>query len=119
MHWSESLPPDPREPESAFDFYRCDRCRRIITAIEERRVLATKPLEDSTETATICECGSRRYSPTNPVGKPPLDLDPGAGKELTEEVARREFDRAFAVATKEWQDERVLEFAWLRYRGLA
>lgn len=112
-----TLPPDTRPDGARYDFYRCQKCFRVITALEERAVLAEVP--DEPATGRICRCGSRKYSPTDVVGEPPNDLEPGAGADLDEESARALFNEGMLQATEEWLDPRVEEFAWLRYRGLA
>jgi DNA-directed RNA polymerase subunit RPC12/RpoP len=57
----KSLPEDPRHITAAYDFYRCQKCNRLITALEERRaIMATSDAESN-----VCPCGGRRYSPTN------------------------------------------------------
>ena len=40
-----------------FDFYRCYKCNRLITKLEE--------IVARTITGQICPCGSRKYTPSN------------------------------------------------------
>jgi hypothetical protein len=44
--------------ENHFHFYRCDSCTSLVTYDAEERARLT---------GAICACGSRRYSPTNPL----------------------------------------------------
>lgn len=47
--------------DHAYDFYRCQRCQRLITQPEMRRAMrATKLLR-------VCPCGALKFSPTNPL----------------------------------------------------
>lgn len=39
-----------------YDFYKCDKCGRLITLVEEKRACST---------GKICPCGSPRYRPAN------------------------------------------------------
>lgn len=68
--------------EDNYDFYRCYQCKRLLTKLDEDQAMNGD--------ATICSCGSRKYSPSNPP------------------------DRWF-----EWLSPRVLRFVWARYRGVA
>jgi hypothetical protein len=43
-----------------YDFYRCNRCFRLITAREMRRAL------DAGGAVQVCPCGGAKFSPTNP-----------------------------------------------------
>jgi len=47
--------------ESDFDFYRCGKCQRLITRVEEMKAYSKK----ATKPGAICPCGSPKYSPTN------------------------------------------------------
>lgn len=48
--------------EPIYDFYRCLACNRLMTKLEEFELF--DPL--SARFGTVCPCGYRRYSPTNP-----------------------------------------------------
>ncbi len=48
---------------SDFDFYRCYKCHRLITRVEE--ILAFTP--GSKTEGVVCGCGSKKYMPSNPV----------------------------------------------------
>lgn len=48
--------------EPIYDFYRCIACHQLITKLEEFDIF--DPL--STRFGSVCPCGYRRYSPTNP-----------------------------------------------------
>jgi hypothetical protein len=48
--------------ESDFDFYRCYKCGRLITRIDEMVAFSKK----SKTKGNICHCGSPKYSPANP-----------------------------------------------------
>lgn len=50
--------PDLPGPDH-FDFYRCVRCGRLITLLEEIAAHA------GARQGAICPCGSRKYSPAN------------------------------------------------------
>ncbi len=45
--------------ENDFDFYRCARCRRLITRVEELMA------KQGRYGGAICRCGSFRFSPVN------------------------------------------------------
>jgi hypothetical protein len=47
--------------EHDYDFYKCKKCGRLITRIEE--MLAFVP--GTKHYGHICPCGSQKYSPTN------------------------------------------------------
>lgn len=98
------------EANGHFDFYRCARCGRVITRTQE--VVAFGKFGNGMP----CDCGGGQYSPTFPAGEPP-DLEPGAGKDLDRDAARRLFDAAMESATDEWRSPNVSRYAWLRYRG--
>ena len=48
--------------ESDFDFYRCYKCRRLITRVEEILFF----MEGSKTLGKPCPCGSLKYSPAWP-----------------------------------------------------
>jgi hypothetical protein len=48
------------ETYTAFDFYRCYKCRSLFTRIEEQAAFARN--------SGPCSCGSMKYSPASPVG---------------------------------------------------
>lgn len=52
---------DPVLGQCAYDFYRCQRCQRLITAPQLARALA------ATKALRICPCGGLKFSPTNPL----------------------------------------------------
>lgn len=45
--------------EACYDFYRCEKCSRVITRTQELRARST---------GQFCACGSAKASPTWPVG---------------------------------------------------
>jgi DNA-directed RNA polymerase subunit RPC12/RpoP len=69
---------------AGYDFYRCFKCGRLITKLEEKK--AFDP--ESKNKGEICPCGSARYSPCN-------------------------------LRWYHWFLPRVLNFAYLRYKGVA
>lgn len=42
-----------------FDFWKCEKCGRLCTALEMAKALGISP------TASCCPCGSLKYSPMN------------------------------------------------------
>jgi hypothetical protein len=48
--------------EEDFDFYRCYKCHRLITRVDE--ILFFTP--NSKTAGEVCKCGSKKYTPTNP-----------------------------------------------------
>ena len=50
---------------AAHDFYRCYNCHTIIT-YEQEQIRLNEMTEGK---SSICACGSRKYSPTFPVGQ--------------------------------------------------
>lgn len=48
---------------TAFAFYRCRSCRRLLTYFDERRAL-----QRNGDDCSVCPCGARTYNPTNLVG---------------------------------------------------
>lgn len=44
-----------------YDFYRCHKCNRLITRIEEIRAFTS----GTDNYGHICPCGSEKYLPTN------------------------------------------------------
>ncbi len=48
--------------DSDADFYRCYKCQRLITRLEEIRAFSKR----SKHPGSICQCGSPKYSPANP-----------------------------------------------------
>jgi hypothetical protein len=47
--------------EDDFDFYRCYKCGRLITRIEEIKAFHNV----NGKNCVVCPCGSPRYSPSN------------------------------------------------------
>jgi hypothetical protein len=47
--------------ESDYDFYRCYKCQRLITRLEEIQSFSKK----SKKPGKIFKCGSPKYSPSN------------------------------------------------------
>lgn len=47
--------------DSDFDFYRCYKCKRLITRVEEIRAFS----KQSKNPGAVCACGSPKYSPAN------------------------------------------------------
>jgi hypothetical protein len=45
-----------------FDFYRCYKCGKLITRIDEIRAFTA----GHKATGKICSCGSPKYQPSNP-----------------------------------------------------
>jgi hypothetical protein len=58
---SEQLKAKAEVGEEDFDFYRCYKCGRLITRIEEIRGFYNA----EEKKCSICPCGSARYSPAN------------------------------------------------------
>lgn len=54
---------DPELGECTYDFYRCQRCQRLITAPQLARALAVQP----DGTFRVCPCGGLKFSPTWPI----------------------------------------------------
>lgn len=52
---------DPVLGQCAYDFYRCQRCQRLVTAPQLARAL------QRTDKLEICPCGGLKISPTNPL----------------------------------------------------
>lgn len=52
---------DPVLGACAYDFYRCQRCQRLVTAPQLARAL------QRTDKLEICPCGGLKISPTNPL----------------------------------------------------
>ena len=48
--------------EDDFDFYRCFKCGRLITRLEEIVSFSQK----SKHPGAVCPCGSPKFSPANP-----------------------------------------------------
>lgn len=48
---------------SDYDFYRCYKCNRLITRVDEIEAFS----KGSTHKGSICPCGSPKYSPGNPI----------------------------------------------------
>jgi DNA-directed RNA polymerase subunit RPC12/RpoP len=48
--------------DSDFDFYRCAKCQRLITRLDEVKSFS----KGSRNPGAICPCGSPKYSPANP-----------------------------------------------------
>lgn len=89
--------------KTAYDFYRCYLCKRLITSIEMEEGLKPPKIPCAAcdaagcpkcdergfhQTLRICPCGSMRFSPSD-------------------------------IAWHDWFKPRVLYFAYLRIRGLA
>lgn len=54
---------DPDLGEHTYDFYRCQRCQRLITQPQLKRALT----HTSVDGLRICPCGALKFSPTNPI----------------------------------------------------
>lgn len=48
--------------ECDYDFYRCYKCHRLITRVEE--IIFFTP--GSKTAGIVCPCGSKKYTPANP-----------------------------------------------------
>lgn len=59
MNTQEMRPSIEVSRKDDFHFYRCGKCFRLLTLVEERLGYASKE-------GFTCPCGSARYSPTNP-----------------------------------------------------
>lgn len=78
--------------EGAYDFYRCGKCNRIFSREHETSTfkylgkLDLGPNED--KQIRICNCGSRKYSPSWPTG---LEwIRPGVARYVVKLVLARE-----------------------------
>jgi DNA-directed RNA polymerase subunit RPC12/RpoP len=48
--------------ESDYDFYRCYKCHRLITRVDEILFFTA----NSKTAGKVCPCGSMKYQPANP-----------------------------------------------------
>jgi len=60
----------PEKDLNAYDFYRCQACKRLLTRIDELKFFARVNSDLSAPDARVdfCPCLSRRFSPSFPNG---------------------------------------------------
>ncbi len=80
-----------RADQSTFEFYRCYKCNRLISMLDESRALKGEAYPGGPKVqepdGKVCPCGSPKYQPTN-------------------------------LCWYDWFLPKVWKMAWLRWRGI-